>query len=319
MKKRILSLLLAAVLLFCPLSLVGCGRTPEEDGSLDIVVTVFPIYDWVKNLLGEKAEEASITLLLDNGVDLHSYQPTFSDIEKIASCDLFVYIGGESDAWVDDVLKVAGAEGRRVLNLTEALGDAVLTEKHDHDHEEDDHEEDTDEHIWLSLRRASVLCGAISEELCVLDPTNASLFAANCEAYRAKLAALDARYAETVAAGKKDTLLFADRFPFLYLTEDYGLAHYAAFSGCSTETNATPEMIIFLAERIDALGLTCVIKLEGTTHKTPETVIASTETKDQKILVMNSLQSIGAQEIAAGVTYLSVMEDNLAVLVEALQ
>lgn len=320
MNKKILSLFLALSLLLLPISLIGCANEPSRDGELDIVVTVFPIYDWVKNLLGEAAEGASITLLLDNGVDLHSYQPTFEDIERIAGCDLFVYIGGESDAWVDEVLKVSAAPNRRVLNLMEVLGDKLLYEEHDHEDgdAEHGHGEEADEHIWLSLKRAGILCEAISEELTALDAAHALQYETALSEYRARILALDLRYEEAIAAASKDTLIFADRFPFRYLTDDYGLNYHAAFSGCSTETNATPQTIISLAERVDALDLHYVLKLEGSTHKTPETVVASTRSGDREILSLHSLQSVSRAEIADGASYLLIMENNLAVIRTAL-
>lgn len=331
-----------------------------EDKSLKIVTTIFPEYDWVKTVLGDKVSNAELTLLLDNGVDLHSYQPTAEDIVKIQECDMFVYVGGESDEWVEDVLASAENPDMSVINLLDVLGDSVKAEEivegmeheheheeadedehdhedadedeHDHDHEDADsdeheheegeeheHEEEMDEHVWLSLRNAEVLCDSIADELGKIDPANADTYKKNAQAYKDELAALDKEYEAAVAAADKKTLLFGDRFPFRYLVDDYGLDYYAAFTGCSAESEASFETIIFLAEKVNELKLGAIMTIEGPDHDIAETVKNATESKDQKILTLNSMQSTTSHDIKAGVTYLSIMEKNLEVLKEALQ
>ena len=301
-----------------------------EDKSLKIVTTIFPEYDWVKTVLGDKASNDELTLLLDNGVDLHSYQPTAEDIVKIQECDMFVYVGGESDEWVTDVLASAENPDMSVINLLDVLGDSVKAEEivegmeHEHEHEEADedeheHEEEMDEHVWLSLRNAELLCGSIADELGKIDPANADTYKKNAQAYKDELAALDKEYEAAVAAADKKTLLFGDRFPFRYLVDDYGLDYYAAFTGCSAESEASFETIIFLAEKVNELKLGAIMTIEGPDHDIAETVKNATESKDQKILSLNSMQSTTSHDIKAGVTYLSIMEKNLEVLKEALQ
>lgn len=336
--KKITALLLALLMLVGVLA--GCGKQNDTNKTdkLSIVTTIFPEYDWVKEILGDKADNAEITMLLDNGVDLHSYQPTADDIVKISDCDLFIYVGGESDGWVDDALKNATNKDMKVINLLEVLGDSVKEEEtvegmqeeeHDHDHEdadehddaeEHDHEEEAeyDEHVWLSLKNAETLVGVISKSLQELDPDNKDTYAANSDAYVKKLAALDADYQAAVDAASNKTILFGDRFPFRYLVDDYGLNYYAAFVGCSAETEASFETISFLAKKVDELKLPCVLTIEGAQHKIAETIVQNTAEKNQKVLTMDSVQSTTSKDVKNGTTYLSVMEKNLSVLKEAL-
>ena len=207
---------------------------------LKIVTGMFPEYDWTREILGDNPGDAELTLLMDSGADLHSYQPTAEDMMRIASCDLFIYTGGVSSQWARDALKGAVNPDMIVIDLLDALGDRAKEEtlvegmqdahghEHEgHDHEEDGHEEEElDEHVWLSLRNASFLCGMIEEALEKADPSNKEVYAANTAAYQEKLGELDRQYQEAADAAKVRTLLFGDRFPFLYLAEDYGLSYY---------------------------------------------------------------------------------------------
>ena len=490
--------------------LAGCGKknaaeTGESDSNkLSVVTTIFPEYDWVKEILGDKADNAEVTMLLSSGVDLHSYQPTADDIVKISDCDLFIYVGGESDKWVDDALKEATNKDMKVIDLLEVLGDSVKTEEtvegmqeteHAHDHSKEvstfedhevqdrslsdwegswqsadpfaldgtlddafaamaeegemtadeyktyyqngyktditnidiagdhiaftyedgekvgsdykyigyyiqnwstgtkaamyrfeavdrtsgapiyiefndhmiesaapehfhirmsnesfdaivdpekswptffpadmtgedlcehmeghghDHEEEADEHVWLSLKNAKTLVAAIADALQELDPDNKDTYAANAAAYIEKLSTLDGAYQAAVDGAARKTLLFGDRFPFRYLVDDYGLSYYAAFAGCSAESEASFETVSFLAKKVDELKLPCVLTIEGKNHKIAETIVENTAEKNQKILTMDSMQSTTSEDVANGTTYLSVMEQNLSVLKEAL-
>ena len=327
--KKITALLLALFMLVG--ALAGCGKQNDtnQTDKLSIVTTIFPEYDWVREILGEKADNAEITMLLDNGVDLHSYQPTADDIVKISDCDLFIYVGGESDEWVEDALRNAANGNMKVINLLEVLGDSVKTEEivegmqeeeHEHeDAEEHEHEEEADEHVWLSLKNAKMLVRVISKALQELDPDNKDIYAANADAYVKKLSALDAEYQAAVDAASNKTILFGDRFPFRYLVDDYGLRYYAAFVGCSAETEAGFETISFLAKRVDEWKLPCVLTIEGAQHKIAETVVRNTTAKNQRVLTMDSMQSTTSKDVKNGTTYLSVMEKNLSVLKEALR
>lgn len=311
--KKIIVLLLGALMVLSVLS--GCDKKNDNDNKLKVVTTTFPIYDWVKEIL--KDEDVDVSLLQDNGVDLHSYEPTVDDIAKINNADVFMYVGSESDGWVESVLE--SNKNVRVVNLLEVLGDSVKLEEelegveHDHEHDHED-EEEYDEHVWLSLRNAKKCVEAIKDVLCELDSSNADRYEKNAEEYIEKLELLDQKYMEVVDSSKNDTLVFGDRFPFRYLVDDYNLNYYAAFVGCSSESEASFNTITFLAKKLDELGLTSILTIEGNNHKIAETIIKNTENKNQEILTLNSMQG----RILEGDTYLSIMENNLEVLKKAL-
>lgn len=336
--KKFFSLFLSAVLLTGMLS--GCATTSsantdqtQDKKSLHIVTTIFPEHDWVREVLGDLASDAEITFLLDSGVDMHSYQPSAADIMDISTCDLFIYAGGESDAWAADAVKNATNKNMQVINLMDVLGENAKEEEvvegmqaerghdHDHDDDEDEHEEETeyDEHVWLSLKNAQLFVSAIADSLSNIDPTHADTYAANASAYNGKLAHLDTDYQAAVDAAPIHTVLFADRFPFRYLVDDYGLSYYAAFSGCSADTEASFDTIIFLANKVNELGLHSILTIENSNDKIANTIIQNTQSRDQQIRVLNSMQTVTAQDVASGTTYLSVMEENLHVLSAALQ
>ncbi len=402
--KKLLALLLCLAL--CLSLFAGCANTTESayaDDQIKIVTTIFPLYDWTVNMIGEDAENYSVHLLNNSGVDMHSYQATTADIITIYDCDLFIYVGGESDAWVEDILANKTNPDMKILNLVEVLGDRVVyeeliegmeatehnhdhddeEEEHDHDEEEEEHDhdeecedeccdedhdhehedeccdedhdhdeecedecceedhdhehedeccdedhdhehedeccdEEIDEHIWLSLQNAQIACAAIADTLALIDSDSASTYMSNLESYIASLKALDSEYADMVANANRDTLLFADRFPFRYLVDDYGLNYYAAFAGCSAETEASFETVVFLAGKVDELDLDVVLTISGVTHEIAETVIAASSTGGQTIMEVSSMESVTSADIAAGTTYLSVMKDNLDIFAAAL-
>ncbi len=533
---------------FCALTTSVFAAKAKKSDKIKVVTTIFPEYDWTREIIGDNAANIELTLLLGNGVDLHSYQPSIQDIAKISTADIFIYVGGESDGWVKDALKNATNKNMKVINLMETLGDKVKAEEvkegmqaeeeeeghhhhhhdaehddddeeeehhhhhekkavsedrslddyqgewqslfpymsenfkshtasymaeaegfdnndeawnffyegnktdiryvnikkdkvtfinndgtkvsgtykydgfysdcwgetsiryqfkntdkkskapayiqfddhlnfptkaehfhiycgndakamldikynwptyypksidsesemiheflkhyiddededdhdHDHDHEaEEGHhhhhhhgEEDEveyDEHVWLSLRFANILSTEIANALCEKDAANAAAYKANLSAFAAKLDALDAKYAAAVKAGSKNTILFGDRFPFRYFVEDYGLDYFAAFVGCSAETEASFETVIFLSKKVDELGLNSVLKIESGDGKIARTIIQNTKGKNAKVLTMDSIQSTTLKQAKAGTTYLSIMEGNLKVLEEALK
>ena len=486
-----------AILMACLFVLSFATAFAESEKTLSIVCATFPQYDWVRQILGDRADDVDLTLLLDNGVDLHNYQPTADDIIKIAQSDLFIYVGGESDGWVDDVLATAQNPNLKAVSMLESVEakeeetvEGMQEEEHDHDHAHDEafteadiedrtladfagewvslwpmmkdgeleeycahkaeddpsmtaedyrekyivswacnvkdvsvtgnsitfnyldgttasaeyryagfatktsdsgkisvryqfetdsaeapkyvqfndhghepgaaehfhlyfgnngfdalmestassyfapasldkegilkmlmgheHEVEYDEHVWLSLRNAETLTQTITNVLCELDSANAPVYQENAANYIAKLNDLDNQYKDAVANGQRTTILFTDRFPFRYLADDYGLTYYAAFVGCSAETEASFETIAFLAKKVDELKLPVVLTIEGDNHSIAETVVSSTQAKNQAILTMNSIQSVTAADVENGENYLDIMAENLNVLKEAL-
>lgn len=312
--KRILSILLIVAVIL--IGLCSCDTELSSD-KLSIVTTVFPEYDWVRNILGENEKNVDLTLLVGDGSDLHSFQPSVEDIVKISSCDVFINVGGESNKWVEDALKNAENKNMTVIDLMKTLGNKAKQEEFVEgmqSEESDDEEEAFDEHIWLSLKNAVILTAEITEKLCEADKQNEALYKENYESYKEKLLKLDKEYTSLVNSAKRDTLLFGDRFPFRYLVDDYNLNYYAAFIGCSSETQADFQTISFLSEKIDELSLSSVITLENSDKKIAETVISNTKSKNQNILTMNSMQS----SADFGQSYISIMEDNLKTLEKAL-
>ena len=332
--KKIITLMLVAVLAVCALSGCGTSKSGEDknDKKIKIVTTIFPEYDWVMQILGDKADKADVTMLLDKGVDLHSYQPSTADIAKISEADVFIYVGGESDEWVEDVLKEAKNKKLKVINLMDVMGDkakeeevneGMQPEEEEHAEEAKDGKEEEeveyDEHVWLSLKNAKIFTKKIADVLSEVDKDDAKTYQANYESYAKKLDDLDKKYADAVASAKNKTLVFGDRFPFRYLVNDYGLDYYAAFVGCSAESEASFETDTFLAKKIDELGLGNVLTIEGKNHKIAKTVVDNTKNKDQKVLTMDSMQSTTSKDVKDGATYLGIMEKNLEVLKEALK
>ena len=379
-KKLSASSLLLAGLFLCIVLSVGCSVVKNTSGKnttrknaesentieqnsiekgnsnkISIVCTTFPQYDWVKNILGEEAERFNVTLLLDNGVDMHSYQPAVKDIATAGSSNLFIFVGGESDTWVEDALKEAKNKDLKAINLMETLGNSVKeeevvegmqeereslghsheksskekqeqTQKESHENSQEingqkeaaDEEPEYDEHIWLSIRNAEIMVKNIEKAIEQLDSDNAKVYQTNAENYIKKLDTLDKQYANTIQNAKYKAILFGDRFPFRYMADDYDLKYYAAFAGCSAETMAGFETVTFLAKKADELRLPVILTIENSDGRIAEAVKSNTTKKNQKILAMNSLQSVTKEQIADGITYLQVMQENLSVLSEAL-
>ena len=316
------------ILMVCG-AFAGCGasNTNTGTGKIKIVTTIFPIYNWVKEIVGDN-DNVELTMLLDKGVDLHSFQPTADDIVKISACDMFIYVGGESDEWVEDALKEATNKNQVSVNLLNTLGSSVKEEEvkegMEAEHEEEgehEHEEEPeyDEHVWLSVKNAKVLCEKISAELCKLDATNKEAYQSNTTKYTAKLDSLDKEYEAAVKNAGVKTVLFGDRFPFRYLVDDYGLDYYAAFVGCSAESEASFETIVFLAKKVDELGLKAICQIESSDGKIAKTIRDNTKSKNQEILTLDSLQSTTGEQAKSGKTYLSAMQSNLEVLKNALK
>lgn len=316
MRKRFFIILFTLTLL-----LTGCAQ-PREAQKIQIVAAIFPEYDWVRQIVGED-DSVSLTLLVDDGVDPHSFQPAVSDMVAAASCDLLIYGGGESDKWLTKL--EATNPNQKALVLLPLLGEQAYQEElvegmeaeeghDDHDHEA---ESEMDEHVWLSLRNASLFCQAITDALCDLNPAKADVYRANLSAYQQKLSALDGEYQQMVSDAAKDTIVVCDRFPFRYLVEDYHLNYYAAFPGCSAETGASFETVVFLSDKVKALNLSALLVTESSDGRLAETVAQNAGKDTMPVLSLNSMQAVSSAE-AAHLSYLSVMTDNLAVLRQAL-
>ncbi len=314
---------LLIVFLICALclSLTACGEVGDksDDGKITIVAAIFPEYDWLRNLTAG-SENIELKLLIDKGVDLHSYQPDVNDIVTISDCDVFVYCGGASDIWVEDVIETAMNPDLIAVDLMEILEQhrELCADDHDHGHEEQDHDHTADEHIWLSLANADHLCRSLTDLLCELDSGNAELYKANFAYYGAAIEALDVKYHSTVSEAKFEDIMFADRFPFAYLMEDYGLHHHAAYEGCSAETEVSFDTFAHLSETLQQLDLPGVVVIDDSDHRIADTVIAASGDKSREIYTLQSMQAVGRRQIKDGVTYLEIMEDNLSVLERAL-
>ena len=317
MKKGI-ALLLTLLLITVCFAACGGEKNPAdaaaEGGKLNVVCSIFPQYDFVKAIAGDKV---NLTLLLDSKTDLHSYTPTADDIMKISKADLFINIGGESDDWAEDVIASAANDKLHVVSLLK-LVDAVEEETLPGMQAEDEEAEEGpeyDEHVWTSLKNVIKIIPALTDMLCELDSDNAALYQTNSSAYLAQLEALETKYSDTIGKAARKTLLFADRFPFRYLADDYGLTCYAAFSGCSAETEASFETMTFLVDTVKQQNLPFVLMIDGSDGSVAETVSRGS---GAEIRVLNSCQSVSPDDIANGASYLTIMENNLSVLSEVL-
>ncbi len=311
--KKIVSIILCTVL--CTAFMCSCGNNTANDDGLKIVCTAFPQYDYVKNILGT---EEGVSLLLDDGADLHSYEPTATDIIEIASADLFIYTGGVSDSWVEGTLKSANSDSLKAVALMDMVETydvdyvAGMEKEHNHNHEG---EHEKDEHIWLSLRNSAKITQTLCDIICETDSANAEKYKANAEKYINSLNGLDGDYKSVIETAKRKTLLFADRFPFRYLVEDYSLEYHAAFSGCSSESEASFQTMAFLIDKTNELNLPVVITIEGSDGSIAEMICKET---GAKTVTLDSCQSVSSADIESGTSYINIMKNNLEILREAL-
>lgn len=300
------------------LMMTGCSGNGKQKGEkITVVTTIFPLYDWARNIIKD-SEDVELVLLMSNGSDLHNYQPSVNDIIKVTDCDLFIQVGGESDKWAEDLVRERENSGKKNLNLMDQLSDYLRIDERaegmQEEEEEGEEETEYDEHIWLSLRIAQKACELIRNELSSLDKGNGSRYAQNCAEYCESLRKLDEEYKKTVSLGNRKVILFADRFPFRYMVEDYGLEYYAAFKGCSAESEASFETIKFLAEKVDEKELKYILILENNDGRIARTIMENTARKNQETVVIDSLQSVTGQDAEKGAGYLQIMQNNLEVL-----
>ena len=309
----------AALIYIFLLLLCGCSKTEfsEKSGTLQIVCAGFAEYDWTRELI-KGIDRAEVTYLADDGTDMHSFQPTVKDMVAVSECDVFIYSGGESYVWVSEMLDSISNEEMLVLELMQTPGFTAKIEEITEGMEAEEEEGGYDEHIWLSLKNAQIFCAYITDALIEKDPGNASLYDANHKAYAARLEQLDEAYQTAADLAEGNTMIFADRFPFRYLLEDYGLEAYAAFPGCSSETAASFKTVVFLAGKADELELQNIVVLKDSDRRLAETVVYNTADKNINIIVMDSMQNINSDMAENGCTYLSVMEENLQAVIWAL-
>ena len=338
-------------LVLCLSLLSGCAK-PVQMADKDenvILCTTFAAYDWVREILGD-TDTFTCRMLVDNGVDLHSYQPSAQDIMKIANCRMLVYVGGESDTWVSDALVESGNENIVAISLLDLVGNRALNEvelegveeHHHHDHDDEDHDHEAepadhaegeadntdgqndaedghyDEHVWLSLKNAIVCTETLADAITELDSDNAKQYVANAKTYTGKLEALDDDYQTMRDAATQTTILVGDRFPFLYLAEDYDIHYFAAYSGCSADVEASVHTVTYLAEKLQEYKLQAIYVVDNGTDSLANTIAESAEMKP-KILHLSSMQSVTKDDIEKGCTYLSYMEENLQMLKQGLQ
>lgn len=321
MKRQAIALTLSAVLSAgCLTGCAGSVQSPASD-RIQIVCTNFAVYDWTRNLLAPDADY-DVTYLLKNGTDSHSFQPSAADIAKISSCDLFIYVGGESEHWTAEAVQNVVNPDHHSLRLLDVVPplEEELVEGMEAEEEEGDEvsdEPEYDEHIWLSVQNAQLCCSAIDELLCEVDPAHADAYQDAGKHYQERLAKLDTEFAAVAEQNHDQPLIVADRFPFRYFVEDYGYTYYAAFAGCSAETEASFETVAFLANKADECQTRTLFTIEGGNTGIAEAVRDNTQSKDQTIAVLNSLQSVTQEQIEGGASYCSLMEENLAVLKEA--
>ncbi len=305
--KKAAALLLAAAL---GLAAAGCAVPAEKSDRLQVICTVFPSYDFVRQIAGDTAD---VTLLLSPGQECHSYEPTPKDILKIQSCDLFVAVGGESETWVTDMVKTVGGGAPEILTLMDCvdLKKEELTEGMEGDAEEDAY----DEHVWTAPRNAVKIVDKLTEALCRLQSENAAAIRTAAEAYKDDLRLLDEEFVGAAAGAARRTLIFADRFPFRYFADSYGLDCYAPFPGCADDAEPSAATVAFLIDKAKAESVPVVLYIEFSDQKIADTLCEATGAAKRQF---HSCHNVTADELASGATYLSLMRQNLTVLKEAL-
>lgn len=310
------------LLLMCTLLLSACASTvpvTREEQGLSIVTTIFPAYDFAREICGESAE---ITMLIPPGSEIHSYEPTPQDIIKIHNCDIFICNGGESEAWVSRVLESVDNKNMTVIYMLDCVTaieeetkEGMQAAPHAGEHGEEEEGPEYDEHVWTSPVNAQLISRAVCDAAAEADPDNARAYLAACEAYCAKLSELDAAFRGAVERGGRDTLIFADRFPVRYFTEEYGLDYYAAFSGCADDAEPSAKTVAFLIDRVREDSTPAVLYIEFSNEKMADVICEDTGCEK---LLFHSCHNISKSDLESGATYLSLMWGNVKTIEEAL-
>jgi len=300
-------------MLFVILALLLTGSmSAMAGGRLKVVATNFPCYDFARQVCGDGAE---VTMLLKPGTEAHAYDPTPADILAMGNADLFVYIGGESDAWADGIL-ASFDEGDRpaTLRMMDCVSD--LVEEDDADAGHHGAVPEYDEHIWTSPVNAAAMVRALGEALAGLDGADADAFREAANAYAAQIEGIDGALRRLVEGAKRKTLVFADRFPFVYLTREYGLDYVAAFSSCTADTEPSAQTVMALIDRVVSEDIPAVYTIELSTQAVAKTVAEET---GAGILTLHSMQTVTQDEFEAGESYVSLMQRNLEALGRGLE
>lgn len=342
---QIISLALSLCLIVAVLTSCGTAQINLSDDSdkISIVTTIFPPYDFARQIAGQNAD---ITMLLPPGTESHSYEPSPRDIITIQNCDIFVYGGGESDEWIDSILESMDVSNMQIISMMEvsnALHEETVEgmqtaaghdhehdeDEHEHEHDEDEHEheaesdwhtsggshEQYDEHVWTSPKNSILICRAICDALCSMDAVNIQQYKQACEQYILQLEQLDDRFEDIVANAKRKSIIFGDRFPFLYLVKEYDLSYWAAYPGCSSETEVSAATLAFLIDKVKAEQIPVVFYLEFSNQKIADIICESTNAKK---LQFHSCHTISSDDLQNGVTYIDLMNQNADNLKEAL-
>ena len=311
MKK--ISVILAFIMLFlCVVTVCACTQTGNEDG-ISVVCTSFAPYDLAREIAGDGV---SVKMLLSPGADSHSYDPTPKDILAVNKCDVFIYVGGESDVWVEDILSSVDNPDMKIVRLidcTEELYHEEHKEGMEHDHGTED---EYDEHVWTNPRNAAIICEKIAEALCAVDTENADKYNENLSAYKAELTSLDEAFKKIVAEGNRKTLVFGDRFPLIYFVKAYGLDYYAAFPGCASDTEPSGATVAFLINKVKEENIPVVFHIELSTGKIADTICEATGAAKMQF---NACHNVTKADLEAGVSYLDLMWDNVEALKSALK
>lgn len=304
----------------------GCSYHKTEDlttnnDNISVITTIFPTYDFVRQIAKDKVD---IKMLLKPGEESHSYEPTPKDIKSIQSSDLFIYVGGENDIWIEDILNSMGEYKPHTLKLLDIVPtleeEIVPGMQHEDDHthaenEDHNHHKTIDEHVWTSPKNAILIVNQISNIISQKDPVNVDFYNKNTQEYVKNLEILDNQFRNVVANSARKTMLFGDRFPFIYFANEYGLDYYAAFSGCSTETEASPKTIAFLIDKVNQENIPVVFTIEFSNGEIADSIVESTNAKK---LLFNSCHNLTKEQLEQGATYLSLMNENVQLLKEAL-
>lgn len=316
MKRNIKIIIALAIILLVSVGIVIGVTNHQSSEKIFIVATNFPAYDFARAVVGDHAK---IKMLVSPGAEIHDFEPTPEDIIDIKNSQLFIYNGGESDEWVEELINNLEPEKTKLLRMMDAVNlveEEAVEGMEAHEHEKHEEQPEYDEHIWTSLRNSIKIIDQIKNTLIKLSPENQKQFEENAEHYIDKLKTLDSKFQEIIDNSKRKTLIFGDRFPFRYFVDDYGLNYFAAFPGCSDQTEASSKTISFLIDKVKTKSIPVVFKIEMSNGNIAKTI---SEETGAKVLELNSAHNISTNDFKNGRTYLDIMEENLTALKEALE